>query len=186
MLSARLEYIYIYIYIYMNSIYTAIYYQSLKSSKTNKACCRSKNKVISDVLLWIPSHWRASIGRSRRTYMQQLCMDTGCRLKDLLGAMDNRNGWRERERESGKFMPAAAAAADDDDDDIRKKTWYSEDVFIYIWIICQFLTFHFFWKKNYLQDDVSSETLLAENKIPKHQICVLVYSILNVQLIYSK
>ena len=29
---------------------------------------------------------------------RQLCADTGCSLEDLPGAMDHRDGWRERER----------------------------------------------------------------------------------------
>ena len=34
-----------------------------------------------------------------RTYKQQLCADTGYILEDLPGAMDDRDGWRERVRE---------------------------------------------------------------------------------------
>ena len=48
---------------------------------------------MSDVLLWTPSHGRASIGRPARTYLQQLCMDTGCSLEDLLEAIDDRDEW---------------------------------------------------------------------------------------------
>ena len=63
-------------------------------------CWRSKDKLISDILPWTPSHWRAKAGRSARTYIQQLCVNTGYSLdEDLLGAMDNRDGWQERVRE---------------------------------------------------------------------------------------
>ena len=58
-------------------------------------CWRSKDELISNVLLWIPSHGRAKVGRSARTYIQQLCASTGCSLEDLHGAMDDRDGWRE-------------------------------------------------------------------------------------------
>ena len=51
----------------------------------------NKNELISDVLHWIPLHWRASIGRSVRTYLHQLCADTGCRRKDLPKEMDDRD-----------------------------------------------------------------------------------------------
>ena len=34
-----------------------------------------------------------------RAHQQQLCMDTGCRLEDLLEAMDDRNEWLKRVRE---------------------------------------------------------------------------------------
>ena len=44
---------------------------------------RTKDKLISDVLLWTPSHERANVGRSVRTYIQQLCNDSGCSLEDL-------------------------------------------------------------------------------------------------------
>ena len=55
---------------------------------------RSKDELISDVLRWTPSY-----GRATRTYIQQLCVDTGCSLDDLPGAMDDRDKWRERIRE---------------------------------------------------------------------------------------
>ena len=59
---------------------------------------RSKSEFISDILLWIPSHVRAKVGRPARTYLQQLCADTGCSLEDLPGVMDDRDGWQERVR----------------------------------------------------------------------------------------
>ena len=45
-------------------------------------CWRSKDKLISDVLLWTLTHGRAKAGRPARTYIQQLCEDTGCSLED--------------------------------------------------------------------------------------------------------
>ena len=57
-------------------------------------CWRSKDEHISDTLLWTPSHKRAKAGRLARTYIQQLCADTGCSSEDL----DVREGWRERVR----------------------------------------------------------------------------------------
>ena len=61
-------------------------------------CWRSRDELISDVLLWTPSHRRAKVGRPARTYIQQLCVDTGCSLDDLPEAMDNREEWREKVR----------------------------------------------------------------------------------------
>ena len=49
-----------------------------------------------DELLWTLSHGRSKVGRPVRTYIQQLCADTGCSLEDLLGPVDDREGWRER------------------------------------------------------------------------------------------
>ena len=62
-------------------------------------CWRSKNELISDILLWTPSHGCACVGWPTRIYLQQLCMDTGCCLEDLLEVMDDRDKWWERVRE---------------------------------------------------------------------------------------
>ena len=62
-------------------------------------CWRSGDELISNVLQWTPSHGRAKPWRPARTYIQELCADTGCCLEDLPGAMDNKGGWRERVRE---------------------------------------------------------------------------------------
>ena len=47
-------------------------------------CWRSKDEVISDVLLWTPTYGRAKSGRPARTYIQQLCEDTDVALKTCL------------------------------------------------------------------------------------------------------
>ena len=63
-------------------------------------CWRSKDELISDKLQWTPSHGWTKAGRPARTYKQHLCADTGCSLEDLPGAMDDRDRWRKRVRES--------------------------------------------------------------------------------------
>ena len=55
-------------------------------------CWRSKDKLISDILLWTPSHGRPKAGWLARNYIQQLCANTEYSLEDLLGAMDDRDG----------------------------------------------------------------------------------------------
>ena len=45
-------------------------------------CWRSKDELISDVLLWTATYGRAKAGRSTRTYIQQLREDTGCNPED--------------------------------------------------------------------------------------------------------
>ena len=62
-------------------------------------CWRSRDELIRDVLLWTPTHGRAKAGRPARTYIQQLCEDTGCCLEDLSRAMNDREEWRERVRD---------------------------------------------------------------------------------------
>ena len=60
---------------------------------------RSRDNLISDVLLWTPTYCQAKIGRPARTYIQQLCVDTGCSPEDLPEAMNDREKWRERVRD---------------------------------------------------------------------------------------
>ena len=62
-------------------------------------CWRSRDKLISDVLLWTPSHGRAKAGQPARTYTQQLCEDTGCSPEDLPEMMNDREEWQERVRD---------------------------------------------------------------------------------------
>ena len=62
-------------------------------------CWRSKDELISDVLLWTPTYGRAKTGRPSRTYIQQLCEDTECNPEDLPEAMNDREKWRERVRD---------------------------------------------------------------------------------------
>ena len=62
-------------------------------------CWRIKDKLISDVLLWTPTNGQAKAGWPARTYIQQLCEDTGCSFEDLPEAMNDREKWRERVRD---------------------------------------------------------------------------------------
>ena len=62
-------------------------------------CWRSRDELISDVLLWTPIYGRAKAGRPARTYIQQLCENTRCSLEDLPEAMNDREKWRERVRD---------------------------------------------------------------------------------------
>ena len=62
-------------------------------------CWRSRDELIRDVLLWTPTHGRAKAARPARTYIQQLCEDTGCCPEDLPRAMNDRKEWWERVRD---------------------------------------------------------------------------------------
>ena len=59
-------------------------------------CWRSRDVLISDAFLWTPTYGRAKAGRPVRTYIQQLCEDTGSSPEDLPEAMNDRETWRER------------------------------------------------------------------------------------------
>ena len=93
---------------------------------------RSKDELISDVLLWTPTYGRAKAERPSRTYIQQLCEDTGCSPENLPEAMNDREKWRER---SG--ISVLTAQHDDDDDDKQ-----SLKLFNYVpkWSYCYCIT----------------------------------------------
>ena len=75
--------------------------KTIKIRRTRHAghCWRSRDELISDVLLWTHSHGQAKAGRLARTYIQHLCANTGCSPEDLLEVMDDRKRWRERVRD---------------------------------------------------------------------------------------
>ena len=54
-------------------------------------------KVKGDVCYSIPTCEYNSDGQPVRTYSHQLCADTGYNLENLLGAIDDRDGWRENQ-----------------------------------------------------------------------------------------
>ena len=62
-------------------------------------CWRSRDELISDVLLRTRTYSRAKAGQPAQTYIQQLCEDTGCSPEDLPEAMNNREKCRERVRD---------------------------------------------------------------------------------------
>ena len=55
---------------------------------------RSRDELISHILLWTPTYGREKAGRPARTYIQQLREDTECSLEDLPEAMNDREKWR--------------------------------------------------------------------------------------------
>ena len=86
--------------------------KTIQVSRTRHAghCLRSRDKLISDVLLWTPTHGRAKAGRPARTYIQQLCEDTGCCPKTCL------RWWtigKSGERGSGIYVQPAWLEDDD-------------------------------------------------------------------------
>ena len=59
-------------------------------------CRRSRDELINDVLQWTLAHARAKAGWLARTYIQQLCEDTGCSPEDLPEAMNDRKEWHDK------------------------------------------------------------------------------------------
>ena len=75
--------------------------KAIQARRTRHAghCWRSKEEIVSDVLLWTPAYGQSKAGRPARTYIQQLCEDTGYNPEDLPEAMNDRETWRERIRD---------------------------------------------------------------------------------------
>ena len=75
--------------------------KTIQARRTRHAehCWRSKDELISDVHQWTPEYGQAKAGRPARTYIQQLCEDTGCSPEDLPEAMNDREKWWERVRD---------------------------------------------------------------------------------------
>ena len=59
--------------------------KTIKVRRTRYAgyCWKSRDKLIKDVLQWTASYGRTKVGWPARTYIQQLCKNTGCSPEDL-------------------------------------------------------------------------------------------------------
>ena len=113
--------------------------KTIQARRTRHAghCWRSRDELISDVLLWTLTYGRVKAGRPPRTYIQQLCEDTGYSSGDLPDAMNDRE-------KSEISVPVARH--DDDDDDLRKTELFEIELFICIkmylalnnlqWLMC--------------------------------------------------
>ena len=75
--------------------------KTIQTRRTRHAghCWRSKDEIVSDVLLWTPAYGQSKAGRPARTFIQQLYDDTGCNPADLPKAMNDRETCRERVRD---------------------------------------------------------------------------------------
>ncbi len=62
----------------------------------------------------IVSDGHSKAGRPARTYIQQLCDDTGCNPEDQPEAMNDWETWRER----GSGITVLAARHDDNDEEV--------------------------------------------------------------------
>ena len=75
--------------------------KTIQARRTKDAghCWINKDELISDVLLWNPPYGQEKAGRPARTYIQQLCEDTGCSPEDLPEASNDREKCREKVRD---------------------------------------------------------------------------------------
>ena len=83
--------------------YTATSLPSRKLSKLDEPdtqdTAEETHKWCTPMDLWTPTYGRAKAGRPARTYIQQLCEDTGCSPEDPPEAMNDREKWRVRVRD---------------------------------------------------------------------------------------
>ena len=108
-------YIYTYIYHWTNKIKNKILYGALErlSNKIRRRrlkfaghCLRREDEVVSDLVLWQPTHGTRMLGRQPDSYIKTLERDTGLRENDIRADMMNRDVWKSiTVRESIKRIP---------------------------------------------------------------------------------
>ena len=81
-----------------SSSYMATYHPSRKLSKLDEPDTRDTAGEVGTSSWVMYSCRRAKAGHPARTYIQQVCADTGCSPEDLPKAKDDREVWRERVR----------------------------------------------------------------------------------------
>ena len=91
---------------------------------------KSKDELISDVLIWTPTHGHTSFDTPTRFYIHQLCAHTGCSQADLPRMIDW-DGWQE----SGNSVLLVWLEDDDDDDDYCLKWLTFIDIATKYWCI---------------------------------------------------
>ena len=106
----KFVFIYIYIHIYIYKLFLGVQQNciinwisksitKIRQIRWRRHAGQCKDELITNILLWTPSHGRARVGQPTRTYLLQLCIDTGCSIEDLLEVMDEREECQERVRE---------------------------------------------------------------------------------------
>ena len=115
--------------------------KTIQARRTRRAghCWRSRDELISNVLLWTPTYGRAKAGRPARTYIQQLCEDTGCSPEDLPEVMNDKENWRKRVRD---IRAGGTTRWWDDDEKTKHKVKHVE------------------WTRKYLKTDSETVELL--------------------------
>ena len=108
----------------------ASHHENYQFRRTRHAgyCWRSKDELISDVLLWTSAYGQAKAEWPARTYIQQLCEDTGCSPEDL----------PEKSGERGSGISVLVARQDDDEDKISYfgliENFSTNKIFLITWL----------------------------------------------------
>ena len=88
---------YIYLYGHLPPITKNI---QMRRTRHEGHCWRSRDELIRDELLLTPSYGRARKGRPVSTYIQQICEDTWRSPEDLTEALNDKERWRDRVKDS--------------------------------------------------------------------------------------
>ena len=125
----------------VNSSFTATFLPFRKPVKIRRPkhagyYWRSKDKLISDVVLWTPANGYTRLGQPVKIYIHQICADTGCSQEDLQKLWMIRT---DGKRKSGKSVVSTRL-----DDDLytfvcvcvcaRTHTHRRVQIYIYIYI----------------------------------------------------
>ena len=57
-----------------------------------RGTAKEEDEIINNVHLRTPTYGHTSVDQQAKTYVHQLCVDTGYCLDDLAGAIDERHG----------------------------------------------------------------------------------------------
>ena len=109
-----------------NNSYMDTFLPSLNLSKLDEqdmpdTAGRSQDELTNNIPSWTASHKHTDISQPTKTYIHQLCADTGYRLEDLTSERPDFHGLEEREKESMRWMLSAQIHDDDNDDDNHEK-----------------------------------------------------------------
>ena len=55
---------------------------SIQRTRFAGHCYRSEVEIVKDVLLWLMNHESTKLGRQRKTYVKELCDDTGQMIRE--------------------------------------------------------------------------------------------------------
>ena len=68
----------------------------IRQDRHARHCWKSKDKLISDIFLWTPTHGHTSVDQTVKSYIYLLCTNMGCCLEDLWSVMADSDRWQEK------------------------------------------------------------------------------------------
>ena len=115
---------------------------------------RNKDKLIHGILPRPLTHGCACVGRLAKTYMYQLCADTGFCQQELPGVMDNRDKCWDREREREREREGERERERESENSVLSVIYIY--IYIYIYILIQKIQFSVSTQFNCQKHSISS------------------------------